>query len=264
MNKLKESREQFPERYSKSILILTTVHDNVEGDLELRLHKESRENMNERVLLIPYYLGNSHWIGILIEFQADKQIQRVEYIDPVNEIKLVGDSLHKQNTQTNSAALTIENLSIAANVQVPIMITTHISKEGNEYKLSELEQKLNIGLAKWKIRNIELLSEKIQQTLEQIETYKKDKKTKDAERETENLNELKELKNFWEEIISFSLNKKTISFLLEEDIKNGLAKYKLQNIGQLVTEIENTENAIQHFKELERDGKSSGKNKNFI
>src|SRR4051812_41660143 len=74
--KLEESRHQFPEHYSKPIYVLAAVRNNVEGEFESSLQQESHDHMNERILLIPYHLKNSHWIGVLIEFEANGQIKR--------------------------------------------------------------------------------------------------------------------------------------------------------------------------------------------
>ncbi|CAF0896772.1 unnamed protein product [Didymodactylos carnosus] len=77
--------QEFPQRFSKTISVLATIDNIVEGQLEQRLQQERNVDKGEHISLIPCNLGNYHWIGILIEFQADGQIKRAEYIDSLND-----------------------------------------------------------------------------------------------------------------------------------------------------------------------------------
>ncbi|CAF4443658.1 unnamed protein product, partial [Rotaria sp. Silwood2] len=82
LTRLEELRRQSPEYFSKPINILDTVDDTIEGQLERRLQQEKTSCAGKRITLIPYNVGNSHWVGLLLEFKTDGQIKRAEYIDP--------------------------------------------------------------------------------------------------------------------------------------------------------------------------------------
>ncbi|CAF4787087.1 unnamed protein product, partial [Rotaria sp. Silwood2] len=158
---LRVELKKSPERYSKPIYILPDIDDNVECQLEQELLNESKCNTENRIILIPYRLENSHWIGILIELQAAKQIIRAEYIDPVNRSSFVPDRLQKQlakvypsavlqtkdllkhNDRTHSAKLTIKNLLAAVeNDQRPEMRQPYVNiPDGNETSTYSAESK---------------------------------------------------------------------------------------------------------------------------
>ncbi|CAF3745049.1 unnamed protein product, partial [Rotaria sp. Silwood1] len=284
LTKLKELRHQFPEDGSQSIHVLADVFDNANGQFKLSLQQESKDHAGERIILIPYNLKNSHWVGILIEFQSDEQIKRAEYIDPVNGIDDVPDglrkqftevypydmlqvkSLQKQNDSVNSAALTIDNLLIAANVKLPqtmncpkeetsiLSPTTYIQKEGNAYELSELQQKLNSGLKKYNIQNVDDLDKEMQDTNERIQKFQKQGRKEKAQEEMNFLRELKGFKELsdkiarWISNASFSLcNHKLKLHELTEKLNSGLAKINLRNVSQLREEIRDTEERIQTY-----------------
>ncbi|MHB9148199.1 MAG: hypothetical protein ACYC2U_07470 [Candidatus Amoebophilus sp.] len=74
------------EYQEKSVHILAAVDNIIPGQLqhrleEERLEEERQSNRGGRVLLIPCNLGNSHWVGILIEIDAAQQVVRAAYID---------------------------------------------------------------------------------------------------------------------------------------------------------------------------------------
>ncbi|CAF3671837.1 unnamed protein product [Rotaria socialis] len=289
LNKLKESRQQFPDYDSKSIHVLAAVHDNVDGQLELCLQQESKEHTGERIVLIPYHLENSHWIGILIEFHSNGQIKRAEYIDSVNELDGVPDglqkqftkvypngslqvkSVQKQNDSNNSTALTVDNLLIAANVRLPANINcskeetstlssaTYTPKEGNEYELSELQQKLNSGLQKYNFQNAGELETEIQDTTERIQRFHRQSRTEQAQEEMKFLGELKELKELSDKIARWTPNKSVSLFShelklqeLRDKLNSGLTKINLLNVNQLPGEIQDAEERIQKYQKQGR------------
>ncbi|CAF4857658.1 unnamed protein product, partial [Rotaria sp. Silwood1] len=159
---LRVELEKSPERFSKPIYVLPDIDDNVECQLEQELLNESKYNTGNRIILIPYRFENSHWTGILIEFQATKQIIRAEYIDPVNGSSFVPDRLQNQlakvypstvlqtkdllkhNDRTHSARLTIRNLLAAVeNDQRPQMRQPYVNiPDGNETSTYSIESKL--------------------------------------------------------------------------------------------------------------------------
>ncbi|CAF2939891.1 unnamed protein product, partial [Rotaria sp. Silwood2] len=122
------THEKFPQGFSKPILELEIVDANVNGQLQQRLQEESQKHMWKRIVLIPYYLENSHWTAILIEFKGAKEIQRAEYIDPVRNSQFISGTIQQEfnklyprvnlslkelrahNDPTQSEELTIQNL----------------------------------------------------------------------------------------------------------------------------------------------------------
>ncbi|CAF4486152.1 unnamed protein product, partial [Rotaria sp. Silwood2] len=84
--------------------------------------------MWKRIVLISYYLENSHWTGILIEFKGAKEIQRAEYIDSVRNSQFISGTIRQEfnklyprvtlplkelrthNEPTQSEELTIQHL----------------------------------------------------------------------------------------------------------------------------------------------------------
>ncbi|CAF2913613.1 unnamed protein product, partial [Rotaria sp. Silwood2] len=170
-----------PEHSSKPIYVLTTVNYHVNDQLEQRLQQANNDYHGERLVLIPYNLGNSHSTGIFIKFKADDHIERAEFINPVNESSYIPDELqqyfneifpgvHLQlrtcehiGDRNLSAVLTIKNLlaiveesefttyesSSTNNVQTqPIdwqhkdpNIDTSLFSEGNHSKFSDSVQK---------------------------------------------------------------------------------------------------------------------------
>ncbi|CAF3967323.1 unnamed protein product, partial [Rotaria sp. Silwood1] len=88
--------QQCPEGYSKPIHALQAVDDNVDGEWERRLQQAKNNHDGEQIALIPYNLGNFHWIGVLIKFKADGKIERAEFIDPVKESSFTPNKLQEQ------------------------------------------------------------------------------------------------------------------------------------------------------------------------
>lgn len=188
--------EKLSESFSKSIYALPAIDGHDECELEQQLKRERENHMGKRIIFIPYCLGNSHWIGILIKFEDTGQILRAEYMDPVNDSNDVPDKLQKQiakvyqsvvlqpndlfknNDPQLSSKLSIKNLlTVVEYYRYPDPSITHNQKEGNEYELSELEQKLKDGLQKLKIshKKIKLTSSQTHFPLEDDFERKKKK-----------------------------------------------------------------------------------------
>ncbi|CAF0846527.1 unnamed protein product [Adineta steineri] len=194
LTKLAAWRKAFPEDITKSIHVLTTVKNDVQDQLQLCLEQESNEHSGERIVLIPYYLGNSHYTGILLEFNANESIKTAEYIDPVkgiipnklqNQFKEVYPDhilhlkhLPKQHNAINSAMLTIENLLASANIDLSritcgssiLPLTTDISKEGNENKLYPQLDPLKCNLESHNLQNIGKLQKETSDAAEKVST----------------------------------------------------------------------------------------------
>ncbi|CAF2001897.1 unnamed protein product [Rotaria magnacalcarata] len=249
---LRVELKKSPERFSKPISILPDIDDNVECQLEQELLNESKCNTGNRIILIPYRLENSHWIGILIELQAAKQILRAEYIDPVNRSSFIPDRLQKQlakvypsavlqakdllkhNDRTHSAKLTIQNLLAAVENNPPYVNISDgnetstrsteskllhwqqsgntIPKEGNESRLADLEQQLKNGLEKLNIPDVSLIPQRIQEVEGRINVYDDERRIDDIEKEENYLRELQELQK-----IAASINSESISIIPNKD-----------------------------------------------
>jgi len=132
LSRLKQLYKQLPQNFSKKIHILAAVDDIIDGQLEQRLQQDKANNQGKRIILIPCNLGNSHWVGIIIEFDIGDQIIRSQYIDSLNGSTIIPKRLQtqfikvhqnnvlktidllKQDDLTSCGAYTIENLLMAA------------------------------------------------------------------------------------------------------------------------------------------------------
>ncbi|CAF4906712.1 unnamed protein product [Rotaria sp. Silwood1] len=205
ITKLETKRQQSPESFSKSIYILPAINDDMEHQLEQELEQERKEHMGQRIILIPYCLAESYWIGILIEFEANEQILRAEYIDPVIGSDIIPDSLKNQitkvypfavlrsrdlskhNERKFSETLTVENLLEAVKYDL------FAFPADPELKIRELTEKLNSGLAKHKLHNMDQLQQEIKDLEERIQRLHQQGRQEKAEEEMELLRELQEL-----------------------------------------------------------------------
>ena len=71
-SQLGKARRQYPACFSKPVYALPAISDNIAYQLEQDVEKEQKDHKGKRIVLIPYSLANSVWIGILIEFEADE------------------------------------------------------------------------------------------------------------------------------------------------------------------------------------------------
>ncbi|CAF0744473.1 unnamed protein product [Adineta steineri] len=137
LTELKKARQQFPSEFPKQIDVLQAVDGNVDVQWEERLREAKEDYNGARIILIPYHLGHSHWIGIVLEFKANEEIKRAEFIDPVKEsqfnpstlqkrfakvysnIVLLSRNLQKHDDHKQSATLTVHNLIEATKLVRP-------------------------------------------------------------------------------------------------------------------------------------------------
>ncbi|CAF1383871.1 unnamed protein product, partial [Adineta steineri] len=131
-SRLEEFKQEQSEHFSKSIYLLTTVVDHIDGKLQERLEQAKTVSTEERIILFPYNLGNSHWIGLIMKFKMNEEIERAFFIDPVVNSRFNREKLQKlfseifpdtvlrprpvqhQIDQTHSALFISENLVKAA------------------------------------------------------------------------------------------------------------------------------------------------------
>lgn len=83
-----------PEQRSKQIYVLTTAN-HLYNELKQRLEQARNAYSGERLVLIPYNLGNSHMTGIAIQFQENNELERAIYINPVKESSSIPDQLQE-------------------------------------------------------------------------------------------------------------------------------------------------------------------------
>lgn len=132
-SRTKELFETSPEFSGNSIHVLAAVDNIMPGQLSQRLIQEKEGNHGKRILLIPYNLGNYHWVGLLIEINENEEVVRAEYIDSLNGSASISRNLQEQLTSvyphcsfesrdllrqkdsTSCGAYTIENLLLAIN-----------------------------------------------------------------------------------------------------------------------------------------------------
>jgi len=274
--RLEELRQQSPEYFSKPINVLDAVADTIEGQLERRLQQEKRSCAGKRITLIPYNVGNSRWAGLLLEFEADGQIIRAEYIDSVNDPNVIPvrvqnqfarvyaddvlqtRNLQKQDGSRNSAELMIENLLTA-------VVNTSLPREAsNKLTRSELQQRLNRGLAKWEIQNETKLQEKIQETEQRIEDYQRRKRNEKLEREKAKMKELRELVELSKKItiLLSSMNEDEIKLhYMEHRLISGLAKWEIQDVTKLPEKIQEIEHRIEDYQRWRRNEKAEREQK---
>jgi flagellar biosynthesis GTPase FlhF len=234
--KLKKTRQQFPERFSIPIHVLPAVDGNENDEWEQRLRQAKEDQTGERVTLIPYKVKGRHWIGVLLKFKANKQIERAEFFDSVKHSNFVPDKLQKKFTKIysgvilqsrnlqkhdnpkQSAALTVDNLlkateeaqlsdistdpkpNIGFTENEPPNNPTPISSEGKESKLRDLELRLISQQKELGISDLSKLSEEIQHTEQQIKIYEKADKKEELNREKNVWTKLLKLQSLVEEI----------------------------------------------------------------
>ena len=303
--------QESPDLVSKNIHVLPAVNNGIEGQLEQQLQQERQDHVGKRIILIPYCLEHSHWVGILIEFQATDQISRAEYIDPVSGDNAVPDKLqekfakiypsavleskarYKHSERRFSSALTVKNLLAAirtdqtsfhhnpkvnatnngvpntntgtsqmassSNTQTAMQTEIPAQNKGNEHMLAEKQQKLNKGLEKYKIRDIDTLSQKIQKTEERIREYEEEERTDDANKEKMYLKELEQLQNLASEIATITRQSSAIEdglqlkvLQLKKELEDGLAKVKTRDVATLSQKIEKTKQRIQEYEDEDR------------
>ena len=81
---------------AQSIHLLDVTNRDVDHQLKQGLKQAKDCGRGDRLVIIPYHLGNSHWTAILIEFTDENQLNRVEWINPVQQSNDIPDEL-KEN-----------------------------------------------------------------------------------------------------------------------------------------------------------------------
>ncbi|CAF4344718.1 unnamed protein product, partial [Rotaria sp. Silwood2] len=132
-NRLEELKQKFSERFTISIYALKAVHNNVPDELKERLMQIREKGNGQCMILIPYNVEGVHWTGILLKFKTEKQIELIQFLDPVENSKFHPEKIlnqlatiypntaclrwrpiKKHSDPRQSKNLTIENLLKAA------------------------------------------------------------------------------------------------------------------------------------------------------
>ncbi|CAF3465091.1 unnamed protein product, partial [Rotaria socialis] len=131
LTKLNKELQEFPDRFPKIISPLPPVDDNKTDQWQERLRQAKEAQTGERVSLIPYYVQDSHWIGVILKFHFSG-LQCAEFIDPVVNssfdpsksqeqfsntfpgVTLKSRTLKTTDDPKQSAERTVENLLTAA------------------------------------------------------------------------------------------------------------------------------------------------------
>ncbi|CAF3357729.1 unnamed protein product [Rotaria sp. Silwood2] len=307
---LEKLREISSDYFSQPIHVLPSITDNNQHGLEQHLQQESQYRSGQRIVLIPCFVENSYWVGILIEFQASKQITRAEYINSVSGVNTIPVTLqeqfanvypsaalrikdfYKHDDRKLSATFTIKNLILAVqnssrsnvlnqegqqsyttiqdgNMTDTYSATVHsygyvtnkattstlipnTQKEGNEKKLCELQQELNDGLIKLKIRDVAILPERIQKTSQRIKDYEKDKRMDSAEKEKKYLAELLQLQNLLTKISELTSNMFSSQNLDQLEVLQLEQELDIHDPEKLIETIRKTEELIKEYENEER------------
>ena len=113
-----------PEQNSQQIHVLATA-THVDNQLKQRLEQAKNDYSGDRLVLIPYNLGNSHFTGICIKFQGDNQLELAEYIDPVKESNAIPDQLQEYfNEIFPGAHLQMTTFEHAGDRELSAVLTT--------------------------------------------------------------------------------------------------------------------------------------------
>lgn len=122
------------QQQSEEISALACFTDLAPNQFSTFVEKDRGENPTARYQLIPYNLGNNHWVGICLEYYYDNEPKEAKYMDSLNpdsksikeairiELNSLGfddGMIHKVNNFTQQdgsscGAFTVENLLWAA------------------------------------------------------------------------------------------------------------------------------------------------------
>ena len=254
LQRLQQSYGQSPESSSKRIYILPDVDSTIQGEWEQRL-RETMNSEGERLILIPYKFGESHWIGIAIEFQGHGKIKRANYIDPVNEMHSLPDDLQRSFEEVfpNNAFHSIDMLKTndpSRSVEVTIK---------NLHRAADPQQFLGHELTSLNIRKSSELLNEITETETRISRYTQRQRFDAANSEKEHLQLLESLKDLGAEIdrhaqnsfVSTKNNQSEIE-TLKERLKQGKIKLNLDSSIILSEEIDESENDLNRFQQQGR------------
>ncbi|CAF4225542.1 unnamed protein product, partial [Adineta steineri] len=165
----------------------------------------------------------------------------------------------KDGDRTKSGMLTMTNLlnAVQSSHLDQSSTTLNIDQEGsttsidgNQMNLHELEKQLSNGLAKFKISDENILSERIERSQNRIKEYRETERMEDAEQE---MNYLKEYNKLAELAKKIKLMKSDVSKLdtanLEKQLADSLAKLQITDIKALPDRIARSEKRIEEYRE---------------
>lgn len=271
-DRLAELRENSSEYSAKQIYVLDTVDDFIEGQLESRLKEESKLHKGERISIIPYNLGNSHWAGLLLEFEVGERIKRAEYIDPINGSNIIPIKLKNQFVEIyDKNILQIRNVKKQAGIQpsyellieyllVAIKNNRNEQDTGSLARLSELRKIRNIKSKSLKISDLTLLSEAIYRTEQKMKEYEKNGNSEKMSRKVAKLTELKELLDLSREI-SILENSLDVDELeldkMGSRLQNGLEKFKISDMTKIREKIDEAKQRIEDYQKRKKHEKAA-------
>jgi hypothetical protein len=140
--RIRQIFQERPERLLKPIQLLAAADNILGSQLKTRLEQARGIHQRERIVLIPYNLGNAHWVGILLEFDANEHIQRAQYFDSLSysthlpeniarelrevyPVDLKASVLLSQTDYTSCGAYMIENLLLAILNEHPPIVSAN-------------------------------------------------------------------------------------------------------------------------------------------
>ena len=133
------------------------------------------------------------------------------------------------------------------------------SENDVEFKVCQMKEQLKNELAQFKIRDVDMLLERIQKTEERIKKYEADKRMTDVEKQTVYLEKLQRLQHLANQIAQLSQRASTYHrsdhskvLQMKEELTIGLAKLAIQNEALLLQKIQETEQLIEEYEEEER------------
>ncbi|CAF4090243.1 unnamed protein product, partial [Rotaria sordida] len=82
-NELEKKISTIPNQYRIPTDVLEIVDVSVEGQWKERLIQARNGHIGEHIELIPCYVACSHWIGVIIKFRTNAQVELAQFLDPV-------------------------------------------------------------------------------------------------------------------------------------------------------------------------------------
>ncbi|CAF1640086.1 unnamed protein product, partial [Didymodactylos carnosus] len=177
-----------------------------------------------------------------------------------NLLKAVQNSgLHQSSSQQNFSSLsTSEGLSAWHKDQDG----STTSCEGNQMNLDELEKRLSSGLAKFKISDMNILSDRIRRSKDRIEEYRATERIEDAEKEMKYLREYEMLAELAEKINRAKSNASKLDTTnLEKQLADDLAKMRISDVKLLSARIARSEKRIDEYREEGRSDEAEKEQK---
>ena len=93
---LEELQAKLNQYSQRAISILQSVNLYKKDEWKKRLIQAKHDKTGERIALIPCYAGNSLWIGVIIKFSEDEQIEQAEFFDQVKESGFTPKAMQEQ------------------------------------------------------------------------------------------------------------------------------------------------------------------------